>query len=44
MFITVKDVNMLEEGKPYASRPTRPLDGVGPIATTGEEAIIIISK
>jgi hypothetical protein len=44
MFITVKDVNILEEGEPYASQPARSLDSVDPIATTGEEAVIIISK
>jgi hypothetical protein len=43
MFITFKDVNILE-GEPYASQPAHPLDSVGPIATTGEEVVIIISK
>ena len=41
MFITVKEVNTLEEGEPYASRRARPLDSVGPMATAGEEAVII---
>ena len=43
MFIIVKDVDILE-GEPYASQPTRPLDSVGPTATTGAKVVIIISK
>ena len=44
MFITVKEVNILEEGEPYASQPAHSLDSVGPIATTGEKAVIIIAR
>ena len=30
-----QNVNILEEGELHASQHARPLDGVGPIATTG---------
>jgi len=43
MFIIVKDVNIVE-GEPYTSQHARPLDSVGPIATTGAKVVIIISK
>ena len=43
LFIIVKDENILEDSELYA-RPLEGSDSLGLIATTGAEAVIIISK
>jgi hypothetical protein len=41
VFMIVEGLNILEEREQHASQPARPLNDVGPTATTGEKSSLL---